>query len=468
MSGNPLRFLHASDLHLEQPLHGVGHVPDHLIDTFLDAPFIAAERLFDLAVAEQVDFVVLSGDVLDPLATGPRGLDLLLRQFRRLEEHGIGVYWSQGIVDRFEAWPESVPFPRNVTIFSDSHVDSVTHRRDKKPVAIVQGCSTSERRTFSSIEFEGDASLPTVAVVYGKEETAAADSQASVQSLKERGITYWALGGVHASKTLCEGPVTAHYCGTIQGRRPEEESAHGCTLVEIDRRGRLHKRNISLDAARWCNVQVEVGDDMNCAGLVRLLRDRTHQLIETSPDQQVLIRWMLSDSDELNDSQGDILLGQLREGGLADELLDSLRKEFGMKVPGAWSVEFDVQPPDSLPAGWYDEDTILGDLLRVVRNAQSQPEKRLAHGGLPEGARVADEIAAALEIGSAEERSKILREVAALSIDLLRGDRILCSDFVIPAAQSSGAFIAGKPAVGSVSPPATAHVGTQTKLTPGK
>ena len=37
MAGRQLRFVHASDLHLEQPLHGVTEVPDHLRDLFLDA-----------------------------------------------------------------------------------------------------------------------------------------------------------------------------------------------------------------------------------------------------------------------------------------------------------------------------------------------------------------------------------------------------------------------------------------------
>ena len=62
------RFLHASDLHLDRPPRGLAEVPDHLRSVLAEAPYRAAERVFDAAVKERVDFVVLSGDVIDPLA----------------------------------------------------------------------------------------------------------------------------------------------------------------------------------------------------------------------------------------------------------------------------------------------------------------------------------------------------------------------------------------------------------------
>ena len=73
MSGRPFRFLQAGDLHLELPLQGLAEIPDHLRPTLIDAPFLAAEQVFETAAAEHVDFVVLTGDVLNPEHAGPRG-----------------------------------------------------------------------------------------------------------------------------------------------------------------------------------------------------------------------------------------------------------------------------------------------------------------------------------------------------------------------------------------------------------
>ena len=73
MPNRAFRFIHAADLHLEQAPQGVAHVPDHLKDLFVDSAYTAARRVFEAACTEQVDFLVLAGDVLDARRTGPRG-----------------------------------------------------------------------------------------------------------------------------------------------------------------------------------------------------------------------------------------------------------------------------------------------------------------------------------------------------------------------------------------------------------
>ena len=95
MPGIPFRFLHASDFHLEQPLGGLSQVPDHLRDVLIDAPYIAAERVFETALSEDVDFVILAGDVLHPQRSGPRCIELLRRHLLRLAERNISVYWGE-------------------------------------------------------------------------------------------------------------------------------------------------------------------------------------------------------------------------------------------------------------------------------------------------------------------------------------------------------------------------------------
>src|SRR5207247_5013643 len=64
-------FVHASDLHLELPPHGLSEIPEHLRDSLLEAPYRAADRVFALALSEKADFVVLAGEVLNASQTGP-------------------------------------------------------------------------------------------------------------------------------------------------------------------------------------------------------------------------------------------------------------------------------------------------------------------------------------------------------------------------------------------------------------
>ena len=156
MSGELIRFLHASDFHLEQPLYGLTSVPEHLRELVLDGPYLAATRVFDNAILEHVDFVVLSGDILDPLHAGPRALAFLLEQFERLRERDIRVYWAGGQLDSPDAWPATVPLPSNVRLFQTSRLEERTHIRDEQSQATLMGISWSDRLRIHPSEFRGD------------------------------------------------------------------------------------------------------------------------------------------------------------------------------------------------------------------------------------------------------------------------------------------------------------------------
>lgn len=55
MAPHTLRFVHASDLHLDRPLYGLSDAPPELREMLRDAPLQAAERVFDTALTENAD-----------------------------------------------------------------------------------------------------------------------------------------------------------------------------------------------------------------------------------------------------------------------------------------------------------------------------------------------------------------------------------------------------------------------------
>ncbi len=65
MSDQPVRFLHASDFQLDEPVRGLTELPDHLREVLIDSAYQSAERVFDTALAESVAFVCLAGNLLD-------------------------------------------------------------------------------------------------------------------------------------------------------------------------------------------------------------------------------------------------------------------------------------------------------------------------------------------------------------------------------------------------------------------
>ena len=156
MSDRSFRFLHASDFRLDAVPRGLTEVPDHLRDTLLDAPYNAARRVFDAALAERVAFVILAGNILQPDLTGPRGTAFLSEQFQRLAEAGIGVYWAGGESDPPEAWPAAFPLPENVRVFAKDRVTDFLHQYDGSPLARIVGTSRGSR-ALQPAEFSPDA-----------------------------------------------------------------------------------------------------------------------------------------------------------------------------------------------------------------------------------------------------------------------------------------------------------------------
>jgi hypothetical protein len=405
MSNWPLRFVHAGDFHLESPPQGVAEVPEHLKELFLEAPYWAAERVFETVLAEEAKLLILSGDVLNTSQSGPRGPLFLCEQFARLAERGIPVYWAGGRVDSPDAWPASIPLPENVHRFPPGELEERLFEQDGLPVVRIAGVSLGGRRRPRARDFAPDpGGLPTLAVLYGK---------ADPDSLAPRGIHYWALGGPHERSTPLSSPCVVHYPGSPQGRSPGEPGTHGCALVELEEDGRARTSFVPTDVMRWMTERVAIEPATKREGLESLLRQRMQALIEGAPNVDLLVSWTVAGSGPL--------VKRLGRPGLAEELLGTLRNQFGFGPPAAWSLAIEVEPA-ALPDEVYDEETIRGDFLRAIRSLEEDPDAPLdlepylgeSHGAGP--------FRALARVDDPATRASLLCEAALLGAELLSGE----------------------------------------------
>jgi DNA repair exonuclease SbcCD nuclease subunit len=406
MARPTLRLLHASDLHLELPLYGLAEIPDHLRELIVEAPFQAAEQLFEFALAENVDAVLLAGDVLNVDRAGPPAIMLLLEQFARLGERSIPVYWAGGAVDVPDNWPRSVPLPGNVHVFPVGSVETLDLTRDGEVIARIQGTSCREGGIVESRGFHRDAhGLLTIGVAYGTNDSPGHEADR---------VHYMALGGRHRAETVDQEPGIAHYSGTPQGRGPSETGPHGTTLVTVDESGRAKTRFVATDAARWRREALELTATTRSEQLYERMVERLEKALAAEPGVDQLVCWEIRGTGPL--------VNRLRPGGLADELLVNLRRQFGAPAKGravAWSVSLECRAPLSVPAEWYDEETVLGDLLRQVREFELHDELPLdLRQFVPDELR-GDPLAAIARIGESAERHELLSSAAKLGVDLL-------------------------------------------------
>jgi len=332
-------------------------------------------------------------------------------QFERLAERGIDVYWAGGRADPPASWPSFAPLPSNVHVFPSERVEQFVHQRDGAPVARILGASRPLGRTVHAKDFSPDpAGLPSIAVIHGK---------ASPEALRSRGIDYWALGGNHARSTPFSSPQTAHWPGSPQGRRPSEPGPHGCSLVQVDAERHVRITLIPCDVLRWHREQMVLDEAAGPKDLERRLHDRVRALREAAPGIDLMVSWTIA--------AGGRLAARLRRGSLGVELLQTLRGQYGMTQPAAWSVSLSAESGPMLPAQWYEQDTIRGDFLREIRRLQQLPvggcQLSVALGEFPPA--IERQLTTKDRHLTTEDRQLLLREAAALGADLLSGEEPL-------------------------------------------
>jgi exonuclease SbcD len=423
MPGQPFRFLQASDFHLDQPLNGLAEVPDHLVELLADAPYQAAARAFDLALAEEVDFVLLLGGLVDPHRAGPRGLRFLSEQFARLAEREIAVYWVTSRSDGRESWPANLRWPSNLHLFDEHRVERAIHSRHGEPVCQIFACGGSST-------LQSDAT-----VLAAIREALAASSRTDIFSigavphkldpsaLADLPVRYWAFGGGSNPATLLdlsEPQRTARLSGSPQARAADNPGPHGCTVVQVDDAGHFRADDRPTDVVRWHEERVDVPATMSRSELDHLLGERTTDIIAAAPDRTLLIRWTLYGEGAL--------LATARRAGLATELISRLRTDFGHRAPSAWTTSIAIEPP-ALPNSWYEQETLLGDLLRSIRT-QGNSDSPLDLSTYLSEQQLPGPLANRGTVAEPEARRSILRHAAWLGADLLHSDDAVAKEAV--------------------------------------
>ncbi len=396
-----VKFIHASDFHLDVSISGLSELPVHLTHALANAPYEAAQKVFDLALAERVDFVLLSGDLFDFESGNARAASFLLGQFERLAEKDIHVYWSAGQCDQPDRWPSSIELPDNVVTFSSTVVEQLDHRRDGETIARIIASGFDPQRKSGADFSIPDGDVFTIALTHGEFESSSLDNQ---------NVRYWALGGRHQSSELEQSGTMVVYPGTPQGRTPKESGVHGFKICRIDSVGKLRVQNVEADRVRWIPQRVAIMEHVQLDELKNELGERALKIMTDTTDQVVLCNWFLATDGEFNP--------RIRKREWKQNLLDWLRDEFGRSDRGLWSVSVKIRAPKNLPIQWYEEDTLLGEYLRATGRYQSDDSLKLnLYEYMPQT--VQNKVTSGMELVLDVNRVEILRNAMMVGVEYL-------------------------------------------------
>jgi DNA repair exonuclease SbcCD nuclease subunit len=289
------KFIHAADIHLDSPLHGLERYEGAPVAEIRGATRRAFDNLIDLAVDEEVAFVLLAGDLYDGDWKDYNTGLYFVERMGRLREAGIPVFVIAGNHDAASQITKHLRLPDNVKMFATRRPERVV-LDDLDVVIHGQGfASRAVTEDLSEAYPQGDPRFFNIGLLHtcldgkpGHELYA----PCSVDGLRSKGYQYWALGHVHKREVVSRDPWIV-FPGNSQGRHIREAGAKGCTLISVDHGEICEVVHHDLDVLRWTLCEVAANDSETVDDLYEQVRDALLQALDAAGGRPVAVRMVL-------------------------------------------------------------------------------------------------------------------------------------------------------------------------------
>jgi DNA repair protein SbcD/Mre11 len=264
-----MKFIHTADLHLDSPLRGLSSYADAPAERLRTATRDAFHNLVTQAIDEEVDFMVIAGDIYDgDWKDFNTGL-FFVRQMGRLRQAKIPVYLLYGNHDADSEMTRSLELPDNVHTFSSRKSETflivdkkvALHGRSFKVAATKENLLPSYPEPMA-----GWLNIGVLHTALEGNTEHARYAPCSLGELHAKGYQYWALGHVH-EHWIHRGRVTIAYPGNLQGRHIRELGARGALLVNATGDEITEIERVEVDVLRWHELEVDISamDDRRAA-----------------------------------------------------------------------------------------------------------------------------------------------------------------------------------------------------------
>lgn len=354
-----MRFIHAADLHVDSPLRGLDRYDGAPVERIRGATRQALENLVELAIQEDVDFVLLAGDIYDGEWQDFHTGQFFRGQMVRLGRADVRVFIVQGNHDAQSVITRRLTPPDNVKIFSSRAAETTCI--ENLGVAI-HGKSFPNRAVDEDFvpEYpEPVAGMFNIGLLHTSLNGRAGHdlyAPTTVDMLESKGYDYWALGHVHAREVVSEIPRIV-YPGNLQGRHANETGPKGCELVSVDG-SNVASEFVALDVVRWSQLQIDIAGEERLEAVGAAFRHAIEQIISAAPDQLHATRVTLVGATVLQDLES-------RMPGTLAAAVQAAAQDLGDADVWIEQVKVRTSAPVDRGAQAEREDAI-GELVRLV------------------------------------------------------------------------------------------------------
>ena len=368
-----LRFVHAADLHLDSPFTGLkAAAPENVVNTLYGATFDAYTKIVDLCIAEQVDALLVAGDVYDGADRSLRAQRKFVDGLERLHDAGIRSFVCHGNHDPLNGWEARLSYPPSCHRFGPEF-EAVPVFEDDPSRAVVHGISYPKRdvtenlvRRLGRVE-PGPFSIGLLHANVDNDPNHPAYAPCTLDDLVQAGVDYWALGHVHTRRVLNPQGPTVVYPGNPQGRHPNETGPRGVYLVDVDDFGHVNLDFRPMDTVRWERLDVDIVGMETEQDLLDDLHQVMGDSLESADGRSMVVRIMLSGRGAQH--------GFLRRPKAIDSLVEDINDRWAEQSPFAWCERIE----DETASLFNRQERIEGsdfvaDLLRLCDQSKTDPE----------------------------------------------------------------------------------------------
>ena len=360
------RFLHAADIHLDSPLKGLAGHEGRAVERIRAATREAFDQLIGSAIDEQIDFLIIAGDLYDGDWRDYKTGLFFTAQMGRLNNAGIPVYLLQGNHDAESQITRRLELPENVHLFSSRKPQ--TFEPDELSVAL-HGQSFHQRNVTENLALvypdpvSGAFNIGVLHTGLGGMGGHENYAPCLLGDLVNKGYDYWALGHVHQAEVLHKQPHIV-FPGNLQGRHVREAGAKGVCLITVEDGETADVSPVSCDVVRWAVVPVALNDASSMSDAYDRIREALEEAVASRAEGRLLAcRLQLQGRTDIHNqlvASEDQVLAEARASAL------------GLGDEAAWIEKIVVATEPTVdPKTLAEREDAIGELQRMLAEAGS-------------------------------------------------------------------------------------------------
>lgn len=354
---NKVKVLHCADLHFDTPFK---ELSKEVSDTSKNELLEVFKNIIDLAIDENIEVLLIAGDVFDNLTVNKNTLFFISDQIRRIKN--IEVFISPGNHDPYneKSFYSMINWPENVYIFKGD----MEFKEVKKLNLIVWGAgfrnSYENETLLRGINIDNDKI--NIMLLHGEITSTNSKNEYNpiyINDIYNSNIDYIALGHRHKfSGILKEGMTTYAYSGCPQGRGFDEEGEKGVIIGEVYKGG-TNLEFFPVYKRKYVTKEIDITDTNNYDEVVfKVLSD-------------------LSDEEIHKNFYKIILKGELKEHFKLKEnlLIEKLKNKFYyLKIINDTSIEVNLE---ELSKDYSIKGKFIAKIIEKLKDASDDDKEVL-------------------------------------------------------------------------------------------